>query len=388
MPRPNRGARLVLYGPDERLGAKRRAGFKRYLWYVVWYEGRRQREHSTGAENRADAEKYFHEEWWLRFSRRPTGPRDPWQLSIAEALAIYGEEHAPETADPKRIGDCINALVDYWGDRMCSDIKGTTCRRYVKHRIKLGRAESTARKELGTLKTALRYCHTEGYLTQVPGVWMPEKPDPKDRWLTREEAASLLRSAKDEQKARLHLPLFILISLYTAARKEAVLSLQWQPSTTGGWVDLENELIYWWPQQRRKTKSKKRRPRAVPIPRRLLTFLWYARRRTRQYVVEVERKRPDGNTEKARAHNIKRSFATAAKKAGFVDERTKGLEKKDQKAEFSPHVLDHTAITWLVQSGTPLWEVAGFAGRSLEIIESTYGHHAPDYMEKARTALD
>lgn len=49
MPRPNPGPRLKLYGPDARYGAKPRAGFKDFVWYVVWCERGVRKERSTGA---------------------------------------------------------------------------------------------------------------------------------------------------------------------------------------------------------------------------------------------------------------------------------------------------------------------------------------------------
>ena len=44
----------------------------------------------------------------------------------------------------------------------------------------------------------------------------------------------------------------------------------------------------------------------------------------------------------------------------------------------TPHTLRHTAVTWLVQAGIPLWEVSQWVGLSIRMIETTYGHHAPD----------
>ena len=35
-----------------------------------------------------------------------------------------------------------------------------------------------------------------------------------------------------------HLARFILIGLYTGTRHDAILKLQWLPSTSGGWFDL------------------------------------------------------------------------------------------------------------------------------------------------------
>src|SRR5690606_31087229 len=145
----------------------------------------------------------------------------------------------------------------------------------------------TVRRELGTLNAAGAYCRRQGYLTDFLPASLPERPPAREVWLTRQEAARLLRAARREPKARLHLPLAILLYLYTGARRDSVLTLQWQPNTTGGWVDLERGRIDFRPAG--KAQTKKRRA-VIPIPRRLLTFLRLARKRTRQYVIEVDGK--------------------------------------------------------------------------------------------------
>lgn len=113
-------------------------------------------------------------------------------MTVAEALDIYATERAPLVRDPARIGDCIRALVPVLGALSPSAITGEVCRRYGKER---DRAPGTIRKELGTLRAAIRHCHTEGYITSAPGVRLPAKPAPHGRWLARDEAAKLLRAA-------------------------------------------------------------------------------------------------------------------------------------------------------------------------------------------------
>jgi integrase len=44
----------------------------------------------------------------------------------------------------------------------------------------------------------------------------------------------------------------------------------------------------------------------------------------------------------------------------------------------TPHTLRHTAATWLMQRGVPIWQAAGYLGMSAQILEQTYGHHHPD----------
>ena len=126
----------------------------------------------------------------------------------------------------------------------------------------------------------------------------------------------------------------------------------------GGWIDLERgEIDFRIPGQ----QTNKRRSR-IPIPRRLLIFLWFARRRTRQYVIE------DGDR---RVLNLKKSFATACRRAGLT--------------KMTPHTLRHTAVSWLVQAGVPLWKVGQFVGLTTDTIERVYGHMASD---RFRRVLD
>jgi integrase len=53
----------------------------------------------------------------------------------------------------------------------------------------------------------------------------------------------------------------------------------------------------------------------------------------------------------------------------------------------TPHTLRHTAATWLMQRGVPIWQAAGFLGMSAEVRERTYGHHHPNYMRAAAQAI-
>jgi len=55
--------------------------------------------------------------------------------------------------------------------------------------------------------------------------------------------------------------------------------------------------------------------------------------------------------------------------------------------DVTPHVLRHTAATWLMHAGTDPWEAAGFLGMTVETLMSRYGHHHPDYLSGARAAF-
>ena len=52
-----------------------------------------------------------------------------------------------------------------------------------------------------------------------------------------------------------------------------------------------------------------------------------------------------------------------------------------------PHTLRHTAATWLMQRGVPIWQAAGYLGMSVEMLDRVYGHHSPDHLKGAANAI-
>jgi integrase len=55
--------------------------------------------------------------------------------------------------------------------------------------------------------------------------------------------------------------------------------------------------------------------------------------------------------------------------------------------DVTPHVLRHTAATWLMQAGTDVWEAAGYLGMTIEMLSQRYGHHHPDHLSGAKGAF-
>jgi integrase len=274
---------------------------------------------------------------------------------VTDILADYAQEHAQETSAPWRIASAIKALVPFWEGRTVAEITKESCRAYTKGR---NRSAGTVRRELGgVLRSAITHAHKAGRLTRVVAVHLPDRPEPRDRWLTRTEAAALLRAALREPRVRLYLPLFILIGIYTGARKEAILSLRWlQVDLATGRIDFNT------PGARRTNKRRAH----IPIPTKLLGHLRRARGRGVELGFVI-------NDDSKKLGDVKRGFASACRKVGLGD--------------VSPHTLRHTCATWIMQKGVPIWEAAGFLGMSRETLEEVYGHHHPDYLKSAAQAL-
>jgi integrase len=291
---------------------------------------------------------------FLRVRTRARGPRDPTEILVTDVLADYGQEHAPHTSAPGRVGYAVTPLARFWEGRTVADITKEACRRYGASR---GRSPGTVRRELGVLRAAINYAYEEGRLTRTVAVHLPESAAPRDRWLTRAEAAALLHAALGEPRVRPYLPLFILISLYTGARKEAILSLRWsQVDLATGRIDFNT------PGARRTNKRRAR----IPIPSKLLPHLRRARRRGTDIGFVIHE---DG----VRLKDVKKGFASACRRAGLK--------------EVSPHTLRHTCATWLMQAGVNIWDAAGFLGMTVETLQRVYAHHHPDHMRDPAEAL-
>ncbi|MGY9049226.1 MAG: tyrosine-type recombinase/integrase, partial [Rhodobacterales bacterium] len=291
---------------------------------------------------------------------------------ISMCLAIYAEEHAVHVAAPERIGYAIEALDAFWRDMPVSDIKGVTCRRYATHRAK---SAGTVRRELGTLQASINHCHREGYLTAAPLVTLPPKTDPKERWLTRQEAAWMLRAARCLRVDGRHLADFILHGLYTGSRKATILAMHIdKPSITGGHVDTVNGVLYRRPQGKTET-TKRQRP--ARLPARYLAHLRRQSANGRSYVVQDNKGRRVANIRKGWARAILLAMKMAAEKGIVLD-----------LSDATPHVLKHTAITWALQRGASVWDAAGYFSTSVETIQRVYGHHSPDWQKSAVDAMD
>ena len=364
---------------------------ERQVWEIRWFERGRKRSQSTRAEDRREAEKALAE---FLIGTEPAGPRDPSGRVIADVLHAYGEERGPHVVDPARIAAALKVLIPFWGNKKVSDIREGACRAYCKHRRV---SDGTTRRELTVLRAAVNRDYKQGRLTAPVAVWLPAQPESKDRWLTRTEAGRILRAARNTARGRLHLPLFILLGLYTGARKEAILSLRWPQ------VDFQRGLIDFNPPGRKRTG--KGRP-IIPIPRRLMTFLRLARKRGTEtgHVIAVPRTVVDGNGDKRiirqAVKDVKKGFHAAACRAGFatrwVPSRKTGPTRDGLPVcwvhpvtDVTPHVLRHTAASWMVQRGVSFAKVARYLGHAdSRTTERIYAHHAPDYLEDASAAFD
>lgn len=266
---------------------------------------------------------------------------------IADILLAYASEHLAHTRAAKNAAYNVGNLSTWWGDKRLSDVTAKNCRAYA-----TGRTPAAARRDLETLRAAIGHWHRNyGPLPSIPAVILPPKPEPRERWLTRSEAARLLRAARRTP----HLARFILLGLYTGSRSGSLLALQWD------WIDLAAGVM------RRRAlgaaESKKRTP-PVRLGSRILAHL----RRWRR--LDDARCSFVCHYDGQRVVKLRRSWDTAVRRAGLGDAVT-------------PHTLRHTRATWIMQAGVDPWEAAGHLGMSVEMLSRVYGKHSPDFQKRA-----
>jgi hypothetical protein len=171
------------------------------------------------------------------------GDGHPGRVAIADALAAYAEKHGPTTRRADLIAGAVLKLGEFFGGKTVSAITPAACVEYAdwragqadaraKHAAKLVKP-ATARRELVVLAAALNWCWKEGNLDRPIPVKLPPQADPRERHLTRSEAALLLAGAlgwqlvdgrwkRHPHRINRHLARFILLGLYTGTRHDAI----------------------------------------------------------------------------------------------------------------------------------------------------------------------
>lgn len=259
----------------------------------------------------------------------------------------YASEHLAHTRASKNAAYNVGNLSAWWGDKKLADVTAKNCRAYA-----ATKSSTAARRDLETLRAAIGHWHREyGPLPSIPAVVMPPKPEARERWLTREEAARLLWAARRTE----HLKRFILIGLYTGSRSGAILGLKWS------WIDLAAHTM-----RRREHGQAENQTKRTPPTRfghRLTGFL-------RRW-----RKLDGGRCEQVvhwngqQVRKLRRSWKEACERARL--------------SNVTPHTLRHTRATWLMQAGIDAWEAAGHLGMSVDMLARVYGKHSPDFQKRA-----
>jgi integrase len=339
MPRPRSGPRLWL---DE----------ARDTWSVI--DGRKAVRTGCGKGELQKATDFLAE--YIASNHTVTSGNDP---LIADVLKVYTEEHLTGKPSELSVLSDMDNLADWWGARRAGEITPENCKAYIAHR----KAPTICRREIGMLHAAAMYWHQKsgkGPLKTLPLVAKPAAGEARTRWLTRTEAAQFLwygvRKLKPGQRKRLFR--FFIIGWYTGTRHTAIGGIAW------AMADLDSRILH-----RRRPGAAETRKRTPPvrIGHRLLSHL-------RRW------KRLDG----ARARYVLEYGGIAVLDNGSAWRAARELAKLPD--DVTPHTLRHSRATHMMRQRVNPWQAARSLGMSLAMLESTYGHHHPDWQSEAAEA--
>jgi integrase len=244
------------------------------------------------------------------------------------------------------------AVLEHFGQMRPDQVSLAQCNAYTASRLKAGKSQGTVHTELGHLRSTLTWAAKIGVISRAPHVFRPHKPAPKDRFLTEAEIDKLLAADCEP-----HVRLAITLLLTTGARVAAALDLTWdRVDLARGQIDLRLEA------------AGPRKGRAVvPINQTLRAALTAAQSASiSDYVIEWA-----GGPVKS----IRKGFTRAVTNAGLKN--------------VGCHTLRHTAAVYMVQSGTPITEVAQYLGHSNpQVTFSTYARYSPTHLQQAASALE
>lgn len=317
-------------------------------WAIGVYEGgKRTSRVSTGQTDRRQAERYL-EHFKVTEQKHS-------EAIVSLLWQAYREEH-----QAKRIAENMvysgRAVLPILGHLSPGEVTTAKAREYRAKREAAGRQLGTIWTELNHLQIVINWAAGRGHIPAAVTIEKPPKPAPRDRRLTRAEARRLLDAADVNDVP--HVALAIALMLGTAARIGAILDLTWSR------VDFERGLITY--ADRADTSRRKGRA-TVPMTGDTRSRLEDARRgAVSDYVVEWGGKQ---------VGSIKRGFARAVSTAGLTD--------------VTPHVLRHTAASWMAEAGVSMSEIAAVLGHSdSRTTERIYARFSPGHLRRAVAALD
>lgn len=317
-------------------------------WHITWSENGEAKRKSTGSKSKAEANAYL-EDFLID---KKLGGFDQ-KKTIGFLVNSYIDDRQSDIVAPETLRYRYKNILPYFGDLLYRHLSPDKCRHYCDIRRNQNAADSTIRDEIGLVATALNHALRNEDIDKVPNTWRPPASEPRERYLTKQEARRLLIQCE-----AFHLRTFVLLALSTAARTGAILDLTWDR------VDFEKERIDF--RIPGKKRTNKRRA-IVPINYELSEELKIGvERATSDYVIEWGGKKVDA---------IKGSFKTAVRNANLDEDIT-------------PHTLRHTAATWMANTGVSLWDIKGILGHSsIETTQRVYAHHTSDYLENASSKL-
>ncbi len=357
----------------------------RYKGSKVWtmdfvFHGQRVRE-STGTSSKTLAGK-IEDKRRRELEEGAAGIRkyqQPRLLSVAstEWLEMKKATLAPRSVKIEKAN--LAHLLPELGKKLVCDIEARDVARYQQKRVGEDASPKTVNLEIGTLRAILK---RSGHWARLqPEVNMLATRDDVGRAISPEEESALIQAC-GKSRSRSLVP-FVTLAIETGARYGVIRTLQW------GCVDFENRCLKWG-----KDKTASGTGRVVPLSQRAVAALsfWathFPERKPDHYVFPAERYGAGGDEFSPKAYHVEPSKPIGSIKEAWEAARLRaaqilkgGREDSDSGEEPVPlacrfHDLRHTAVSRMLNAGTPIAKVAkivGWSASTMVLMAKRYGH--------------
>ncbi|MEZ5559153.1 MAG: tyrosine-type recombinase/integrase [Pseudomonadales bacterium] len=301
---------------------------------------------SAGTECKEEAQEYHDRlktDLW-RVHKLGEKPKRTWQEAVVRWL-----KERDQKADHHQDVSKLRWLDQFFGGRYLHEIDRELIDE-VAYLKKQQASASTANRYLALIRAILRTARDDWeWIEKAPRVRLYREPRKRVRWITQEEAATLLKELPE------HLADMAAFTLATGLRQRNVSYLKWEQ------VDMARGMAWIHADQ-----SKSRRAIAVPLIEDAKSVL--LRRLGRHPVfVFTYKGEPVGRT-------TTKAWKNALKRAGISD--------------FRWHDLRHTWASWHVQKGTSLQELMELGGWSSFEMVLRYAHLAGEHLKQAAVHIE
>lgn len=286
------------------------------------------------------------------FSRQLQAPEAAGPITVAAIYHAYVADRGEAGKTTGRMHDAWRRLAPTFGELLPASVTKKLCFDYVNDRRNDGVSDGTIHLELGYLRAAFTLAEREKWIGHAPYIPLPQKPPPRDLYITKTQAPALIDAAMTP-----HSRLFIILALCTAGRSQAILDLTWdRVNFDARRIDLRDPM---------KAKTPKGRA-LIPMNETAYLALVEAKKAALSpYVIEWA-----GD----RVGSVKKAVGQAGHRAGL---------------KVTPHILRHSAAVWMAEDGVPMEQIAQYLGHTNPAITfKVYARYSPDYLQKAAKSLN
>lgn len=283
------------------------------------------------------------------------------QRTFAQLAQAYMARPPRPNADPettltenRRIQSICRAP---WAGELLADLKPRDIQLWLDERQERS-SSATANRDRAKASAIFKWGIPRGFANDNPVRATTRFPEPESEkvfWLTETEAIALLEVATPRLRT------FIVIALATALRRGAILRLCWK--------HFDFDLGYINPPRGRGTKSTP--PRLEMTPALRLEVLAHRDR--------CERTEGEDHLFADAIDTIRDDLRRARRAC------TRIVPERRKKIGF--HALRHTAASWMVQDGVPIYEVARILGHGSVYVTQRYAHLVPGFAAKGMASL-